>query len=328
MRLRTFTAADMPSALAQVREALGDDAIILSSNTDRASKRVTVTAAVDPDAGEPTAKSPSPAAEAWLDELTMLLRYHNTPEALAGRLTYKARQVEMGRQMAFKKLAGSARPLEAKTLANFLSGNFKFEPLLDRRAAKIMLVGPAGIGKTLAIAKMAAQLCMEKAHLAVITTDTKRAGGIEQLEAFTDILKIPLTVAETPKELATTMEKANGAHVLIDTSGCNPYDKADMKELTGFIGVGGFEPVLTLPAGMDSMEAADTARAYAFPTLRRLLATRVDAARRFGSLLAAADARGLAFASQSASARVVGEIQPMTAAELARLLLQYRLQTA
>ena len=47
-----------------------------------------------------------------------------------------------------------------------------------------MLIGPPGIGKTLTIAKLAARLALEDtaknpAGLAIITTDDKRAGGIE-----------------------------------------------------------------------------------------------------------------------------------------------------
>ncbi len=61
---------------------------------------------------------------------------------------------------------------------------------------RIMLVGPPGVGKTLTIARLAAQIAIQKHKLAVITTDNKRAGGVRQLQAFTDILELELSSAD------------------------------------------------------------------------------------------------------------------------------------
>ena len=47
MRLKTYTAASMAQAMAQIRGELGQDAIIVSSETDRGGRSVRVVAAVD-----------------------------------------------------------------------------------------------------------------------------------------------------------------------------------------------------------------------------------------------------------------------------------------
>lgn len=338
MRLRSFTASDMQAAMAQVREALGEDAIILSAVTDKSRKKVTVTAALEEEDSLPVPPPPSAsglraiagnaAGQEWQDELAGLLRWHNTPEPLAGRLLYKARHLELDALFALNKFGGEDKALmEAKALSRLLADVFRFSPLpLSGAQCRLMLVGPPGIGKTLAVAKLAAQASMEKRALTVITTDTKRAGGVEQLAAFTDILGLPLHVAETPEKLTLLLATTAG-QVLIDSAGCNPYDAADMEELTGFIATGAFEPVLTLPAGMDAFEAADTARAFAFTAISRLLVTRADSCRRFGSLLAAADARSLAFCHLGDSCRVVGELKTLDAGRLAQLMLHTRKQT-
>ena len=337
MRLRVFTAADMASAMAMVRQALGDNAIIISSETDKARKHVTVKAAVEEERiAMPSAPAPRRAVSAssgeWLEEITSLLRYHGVPEALAGTLIYKGRGMDFGSLPALQRLsANSARAaMEEHALSRLLAACFTFAPLnLARGDSRVMLVGPPGIGKTLAVAKFAATCAMEHAPFTVITTDTKRAGGIEQLSAFTDILGVKLQVAANNGELAALLRAAPPAHrVFIDTAGCNPYERVELEELAGLIGVSGFEPVLVLPAGMDAHEAADMGRAFAFPAIRRLLATRADATRRFGSLLAAAGAADLAFSHISGSSRVVGELTPLDAAVLAQCLLRYRLQNA
>ena len=47
MRLRTFTAPDIPSAMDMVREELGENAIILATDAKAGNKNITVTAAVE-----------------------------------------------------------------------------------------------------------------------------------------------------------------------------------------------------------------------------------------------------------------------------------------
>lgn len=59
-----------------------------------------------------------------------------------------------------------------------------------------MLIGPPGAGKTLTIAKLATRSTPSGRKVGVITTDTARAGGIDQLAAFTKLLKLKLLAVE------------------------------------------------------------------------------------------------------------------------------------
>ena len=65
-----------------------------------------------------------------------------------------------------------------------------------------MLVGPPGVGKTLTAAKLIVAAHRRGEAVAAISCDTKRAGGFEQLEAFTRILGLPLAAVEDPPALA------------------------------------------------------------------------------------------------------------------------------
>src|SRR3954466_10922384 len=89
MRLRLFRAPRMAEAMAQVRAALGDDAVILS--TRRVAGGVEVTAALDAAAeaepwlippGAPADRAPEQAAPAPAGPLAR----HNLPAALATQL--------------------------------------------------------------------------------------------------------------------------------------------------------------------------------------------------------------------------------------------------
>ena len=338
MRLRTFTAPDMPSAMEMVREALGDDAIILSSQT-KGIRQVVVTAAMDtalPIASEISEKKvekilPSPARHPASDlrfELQNILRFHNLPELYIAKMLQKASDTDLRAATALHRISGNRDPkhLQRLGLEKLTAAFFDFAPLpFDENHFRLMLVGPPGAGKTLTIAKFAARLAMDNQPLTVITTDNKRAGGIEQLKAFTDILSLDLKVAASRSELTEIM-KSESSRVLIDTAGCNPYEQDDIKELAALAAVGGIEPILVLPAGGDAMEAIDAAEIFSALPIRRILVTRADSARRFGGIIATAAAHGLAFCNISHSASIIDPLQPMDASLLANLLFKYQLQ--
>ncbi|WP_051848981.1 flagellar biosynthesis protein FlhF [Thiomonas sp. FB-Cd] len=89
------------------------------------------------------------------------------------------------------------------------------------------LVGATGVGKTTTIAKLAARLVLRHGTqtVALVTTDTYRIGGVEQLKIYGRILGVPVAVARDAKELEDHLEAfADRAFVLIDTIGLSPRD--------------------------------------------------------------------------------------------------------
>ena len=70
MRLRTFTAPSISEAMRQVREVLGDDAVILS--TEQVGKQVKVSAAIET-AAATAAKAPVFTAPVFADDIESAL---------------------------------------------------------------------------------------------------------------------------------------------------------------------------------------------------------------------------------------------------------------
>jgi flagellar biosynthesis protein FlhF len=338
MRVRTFTAPSMPAAMEQVRQALGDDAVILSSESS--ARGVKITAAIDAgddDLPAPAAKSsfaPLTSRDNAPDDLRFALqealRFHNIPELFIAKMLQRATGGALPAAVALSRGKVDKSAQLSLAMEKMLSGFFQFSPLPiphGHAGRRLMLVGTPGIGKTLTTAKIAARVALAKQPMTVITTDTKRAGGIEQLKAFTDILSQPLLVAASRSELwrhvsAQPPEQA----VLIDTAGCNPYNEEEWNELHHYATLDGIEPVLVLPAGGDSAEAIDMTERFAELPIKRLLITRTDATRRFGGALAAAAAHGLSFAHASTSASLADSLYPLDAGLLASLLLRYQSQ--
>jgi flagellar biosynthesis protein FlhF len=202
----------------------------------------------------------------------------------------------------------------AETLAEAFEHVYNFIPLPKKPSRKaFMLIGAPGAGKTLASAKLAARYVMDGYKVGVITTDIVRAGGVEQLEAFTKLLKADLRRARDDKELASHIKDLHDKvdQIIIDTGGSNPYDVDDMRGLAKMINCANIEPILVLQSGLDADESAELARSYALLGVQRIMPTRLDLARRFGGLLAAAQKGGLAFTDASNTYKVANGLIDM-----------------
>jgi flagellar biosynthesis protein FlhF len=310
MRLRTFTARSMPEAMALVREHLGIDAIILSTRSDKGT--TTVTAALDraePELGRTAGDALSGTTADPSEILHEALLSHGTPSRLLETLLAAA--LELAAETPVLALAGA------------LDAVFSFAPLTDRRSARpIMLVGPPGAGKTVSVAKLAARAVVAGRLPCIISSDTIRAGGIAQLEAFSRVLDLPLYRVENPRQLHQLVAAADNEDlVLIDSAGINPYSASDRNELAEYVAAADAEPVLVLPAGGDIYDSTEIAQAFRALGSTRFLATRLDMAHRLGSTLAAADSARLSFADAGIAPDVAQGLTPLNPVALARLLL-------
>lgn len=329
MRLKSFHGKNMQEAMSAVRDVMGDDAIIVSMRDEEGGVRIT--AAVDENAPvkedpllsqsdiEETLRlnlSPFQIAEPTdhTDALVDLLYRHGVPGRVADEMTSAAMNFTFARDL--KSLLTSV----LEKLLPFESAQPAGKPVL--------LVGPPGVGKTLTTAKLAAQAHMQGQRVTVLTTDTIRAGGVEQLEAFTRALGLDLIAAESAGALADGIEAMRDQSdlILIDSAGFNPFDMKDVSELVLMIkaigGLNAVDTVLVLPAGIDAAEAQDIANVYQKLGIKRLIMTRLDCARRLGGVITACMAGPFQLLALSQSARVADGVQPLSAAAFAEILLQ------
>ncbi len=312
MRLKSFTAPTMTEAMELVRQELGDDAIIVSTQRAAGSKGVRITAALEPaDADLAVAEMLQDSTESSAAEaVRSALADHGVPQKVADRLVNAARTAEIS-----DPTLACAAALEA---------GFTFAHLPEHSAPRpFMLVGPNGSGKSIAVAKLAARSVLKQRQVGVITCDNIRAGAVEQLAAFTSILEIDLVRARGPESLARVVESTNGLFdlVLIDSPGLNPFKQTDMDYLQALIEAADVEPILVMAAGGDAVEASEIGEAFAEIGATRLFASRLDTTRRLGSVLACAEAGQMAFCDVSASPHVASGISPISAISLARLIM-------
>jgi flagellar biosynthesis protein FlhF len=312
MRLKSYTAPSMAEAMHMVREELGADAIIVSTQRAAGGKGVRITAALEPTDVEDAISemlaeaNHTPAAEVVREALIE----HGLPARLIDRLVNAVHT------------SGIEDPQVACTAA--LEAGFAFAPLPDHGAPRpFMLVGPPGNGKSMVVAKLTARSALKNRRVGVITADNVRAGATEQLAAFTRILQIDLIPARGPESLRRAVESCAGQYdiVFIDSPGLNPFKLTDMEYLTALVEAANVEPILVLAAGGDPSEASEVGEAFAGIGATRLLATRLDTTRRLGSIMAAADAAPLMFCDVSATPHVANGVTAINAAIMARMLL-------
>ncbi|MCB9728870.1 MAG: hypothetical protein H6744_14150 [Deltaproteobacteria bacterium] len=204
--------------------------------------------------------------------------------AIAAALVARARE----RVAPDRGLAVARQPdVEAEILALLEPA-----PPLWARPERVVaaLVGPTGSGKTRSVAKLAALASFgHNVRVGIITTDTRRIGGLESLEAFCRILGLPLRKARDARGLLGSIERfADKDLVLIDTPGMGPWDDAALAQLDATLGEGVCERHLAVPAATSSQDVRTVARRFAPRDLASVIVTKVDEARGPGAILSAA----------------------------------------
>ena len=98
------------------------------------------------------------------------------------------------------------------------------------------LVGPTGVGKTTTIAKLAALHGFGNGAPAppvrIVTIDNYRIGARQQIETYGDIMRIPVSSAETAEELRKEIALGSDAEIVfVDTVGRSPTDYARIAQV-------------------------------------------------------------------------------------------------
>ena len=142
MRLKTFHADTLKNAMELVREQLGEDAIIVSTQEGEGLNGARVTAAIEQEDTLPDFEREEASFEVQ-ETIALALERNGAPAELIDRIVSEAS--ESGGE-------------DAQTcLTRALESLFAFKPLeFSPGQPPVMLIGPPGTGKTTGCAKLAA----------------------------------------------------------------------------------------------------------------------------------------------------------------------------
>ena len=184
-----------------------------------------------------------------------------------------------------------------------------------------VFVGPAGVGKTTTVAKIAAQERARKGtRIGLVSTDGYRVGAVEQLRLYADIIGTPFVATRTPGELEFALA-SSGRPLLIDTAGRAPGDRTirDLFELLA--GRAGVRTHLVLPATSSARDVARIFDGYRSAKPERVVLTRIDEADSLSPLVGVLRDRQVRISYLSTGQRVPEDLSRATAERLAACVL-------
>ncbi len=195
-----------------------------------------------------------------------------------------------------------------------------FDPL--RTPGVVALVGPTGAGKTTTVAKLAARYAAEHGprDVALITTDTQRPGGREQLHTYGR--QFGLTVVEAGSEAAlhdALHRLRDYPLVLIDTAGHGQRDRAMVGQLNWLRHAGRVRTMLVMPANAHSADLDEVIRRFGFVAPEAAILTKLDETGRLGAALSVLVRHGLPLAYTTDGQHVP---EDLAIAEASRLVLK------
>ncbi len=310
MREHLYTASRMETAVARVRRELGDDALILSSRRRDGRCEVRAVAAEHARGWREPAQGPEPRTEPLLSRL----------------LAKNGLEPSLARLLAASS-PGAPRTLReaSEALATALREHVAFErPDLDEGRHVIAFAGPTGVGKTTTLAKLAAEVALvRQRRVGLITLDSYRVGALAQIEAFAELIGVPLESARDERTFERAMRRlADADLVLIDTAGRAPRDKAALLRLAEILHCTSdtVDVNLLISAATRTSELDEIVDRHAALLPKWLTVTKVDEARQHDAVVAAHVASGRPLAWLTTGQRVPEDLEDATPERLAAAL--------
>ncbi len=195
------------------------------------------------------------------------------------------------------------------------------------RGGVIALVGPTGAGKTTTIAKLAATYASlnNPRDVALITTDTIRVGGREQLHSYGRQLGIAVHEADSEQRLAELLERLRDYKlVLVDTAGLGQRDRNLVAQLGWLRNAGPIHTLLCLPANSHFADLDEVVRRFSSVRPQGVVLTKLDETGRLGSALSVVVDHQLPMAWVTDGQRVPEDLHRANGARLVLRLDQLR----
>ncbi|WP_293004918.1 flagellar biosynthesis protein FlhF [Nitrosomonas sp.] len=355
MKVKRYIASTSREAMRQVKEELGDNAVILSNRKTR--DGVEIMALADSEMSNLVPSQPLPASHsvsaAYYEQNKKLTKELGSVESYAELLSLTNDQEGVRKTTNNAMTASFARDIIAEIQAmksaledqlNTVAwGNFTqrspeklkllrtlldsgFSPLLSRRLVEKLtaeldyesslkqavsalvsnlhtvvndeiiekggiyaLIGPTGVGKTTTTAKLAARCVIRHGadRVALLTTDSYRIGGHEQLRIYGRLLGIPVRTIKDTEDLQLTLSELRNKHmVLIDTVGMSQRDQMLAEQITMLSNCGAdVKRLLILSAASNGKTLDEVVSAYQKSGIYGCIITKVDEAASLGVAL-------------------------------------------
>jgi flagellar biosynthesis protein FlhF len=320
MNIRKFIAPTARQALKDIRDELGDEAVILSNR--KVADGVEIVAIANDDFTRMTDPVPMkkvrgvsrhehPAnallnvpESSILDEIRAM---HSTLQQQIAVLSKNGDPHRGQREAGFlcnMLNAGFSAQLARQFLINMPNEKIQVESWVSqvlKRNLRVIseqedivskggvyaLIGPTGVGKTTTTAKLAARAVVRYGadKVALLTTDSYRIGAFEQLKIYGKILGVEVHAVKGTEDLRLTVSSLSSKHlILIDTVGMGQRDEriGDQNEMFDAVNV---PQLLLLNSASSGDNLEEVVRMYHGDKVVGCILTKVDEAVNLGTVL-------------------------------------------
>lgn len=219
----------------------------------------------------------------------------------------------------------TADELPHYALIQELESKCKFDSDPFKNSAVMAVIGATGVGKTTTIAKLAARLALhEHRRVELVTIDTYRIAAVEQMKTYAEIIGAGCHVVHSVFELDAVLQKMSAdAHVLIDTTGKNPYDLSDQHELAKYLHRHSeIRKCLAIQATINPFDGVAITKKFAMYGADCLALTKLDETIRAGAMLKLVTESSLPLAYLCSGQRVPEDLQTATPDSFAESVLR------
>lgn len=328
MKTHRFFGATSREVLDKVKQALGDDAIIVSNRARDG--RIEITAAagseldlqaapsqpVPPPAPAQSGAAPAQCAPTEIDALREEIQrvkltlqrdialLATGSRRAAGRDAVMSALLNAGLSTQLSKRLAEGVGAASDPVAAVASAGERLQQsilLADNdevvtRGGVYALVGPTGAGKTTTVAKIAARAVVRfgASKVALLTTDGYRIGAHEQLRIYGRILDVPVHAVRTQADLTSALSELRGRHlVLIDTIGMSQRDAMVAEHAAMLAGSGEVKRLLLVQTTSSGRTLEEVVTAYESTGVHGCILTKTDEAVGLGAALDAIVRRAL-----------------------------------
>jgi flagellar biosynthesis protein FlhF len=321
MYLKRFRGATVRDALRAAREALGPDALVLSTAMVPSPgwrgmmglREVEITAAAERGV---SARRPEESA----------VRHQpadRESDSVRARLVAAGLDDRLAEEVSASLDAPGRRGASVLSLSAALATRLSSLAAADSTYAPVeVFVGPPGAGKTTTIAKIAAQERTRRGRtLGIVAADGFRVGAVDQLRTYADILDAPFQVARAPRDLERALARRHPQPMLVDTAGRSPSDDGVRELFQVIAGRPDIRTHLVLPAGTSASAARRIFDLYADAQPTRLVLTKVDEADSLAPLVGVLRERQIPISYLGTGQRMPNDLDRATAQLLASAVL-------
>lgn len=191
---------------------------------------------------------------------------------------------------------------------------------LLKQGGVLALIGNSGAGKTTSLVKLAARFAMRhgRENVMILSTDDYRVGARAQLQAYAEIMQIPMQMVTSAEQLRRSIQAYSQTRrlILIDTPGLSFNDERRKELLKLLRSVPEVRCQLVMPASAHAGNQKHTLKQFAAFKPEAVILSKLDETTTLGGSLSLLAGNNMPVSYISAGAKVPEDIEAARATRL------------